>query len=91
MIAGRGASEFIWAMGRELDHAAVHVPLPGYTDYLKAFPGRGFSLAGEQLPAIEQVDAALDTAAAIAQAQGAVRFAEQALALRSAALSQTAG
>jgi histidinol-phosphate/aromatic aminotransferase/cobyric acid decarboxylase-like protein len=61
MIAGRGASEFIRAMGRELDHAAVHVPLPGYTDYLKAFPGRGFSVAGEQLPAIEQVDAALDT------------------------------
>jgi histidinol-phosphate/aromatic aminotransferase/cobyric acid decarboxylase-like protein len=60
MVAGRGASEFIWAMGRELEHAAVHVPLPGYTDYLKAFPGRGFSLAGEQLPAIEQVDAALD-------------------------------
>jgi len=60
MVAGRGASEFIWAMGRELEHAAVHVPLPGYTDYLKVFPGRGFSLAGEQLPAIEQVDAALD-------------------------------
>ena len=60
MIAGRGASEFIWAMGRELDHADVHVPLPAYTDYLKAFPGRGFSLAGEQIPSLEQVDAALD-------------------------------
>jgi hypothetical protein len=46
MIAGRGASEFIWAIGREVDHAEVHVPLPAYTDYLKAFPGRGFSLAG---------------------------------------------
>jgi Aminotransferase class I and II len=60
MIAGRGASEFIWAMGRELDPAEVHVPLPAYTDYLKAFPGRGFSLAGEQIPSVEQVDAALD-------------------------------
>lgn len=60
MIAGRGASEFIWAMGRGLDHADVAVPLPAYTDYLKAFPGRGFSMAGEQLPSIEQVNAALD-------------------------------
>jgi histidinol-phosphate/aromatic aminotransferase/cobyric acid decarboxylase-like protein len=60
MIAGRGASEFIWAMGRELDHGSVQVPLPGYTDYLKAFPGRGFSMAGEQLPSVEQVHAALD-------------------------------
>jgi hypothetical protein len=60
MIAGRGASEFIWAMGREVDPAEVHVPLPAYTDYLKAFPGRGFSLAGEQIPSVEQVDAALD-------------------------------
>jgi histidinol-phosphate aminotransferase len=61
MIAGRGASEFIWAMGRELDHADVHVPLPAYTDYLKVFPGRGLSLDGEQLPTVEQVHAALKT------------------------------
>ena len=60
MIAGRGASEFIWAMGRELDHADVHVPLPAYTDYLKAFPGRGFSVDGEQIPTVGQVNAALD-------------------------------
>ena len=59
MIAGRGASEFIWAMGRELDHADVQVPLPAYTDYLKAFPGRGFTVSGEQIPTVEQVDAAL--------------------------------
>jgi histidinol-phosphate/aromatic aminotransferase/cobyric acid decarboxylase-like protein len=59
-VAGRGASEFIWAMGREVDPGDVHVPLPAYTDYLKAFPGRGFSLAGEQFPSVEQVDAALD-------------------------------
>jgi histidinol-phosphate aminotransferase len=59
MIAGRGASEFIWAMGRELDHRTVRVPVPAYTDYLKAFSGRGFSVAGEQIPSIEQIDAAL--------------------------------
>ena len=54
MLAGRGASEFIWA-----DPSTVAVPMPAYTDYLKAFPGRGFSMAGEQLPTVEQVDAAL--------------------------------
>lgn len=61
-ITGRGASEFIWAMGRELNHADVAVPLPAYTDYLKAFPQRGFSVDGEQLPSLEQVDAALSRA-----------------------------
>lgn len=65
MIAGRGASEFIWAMGREVDHSDVQVPLPAYTDYLKAFPGRGFSLSGEQIPTIEQVDAAMDLGALV--------------------------
>jgi histidinol-phosphate aminotransferase len=59
MIAGRGATEFIWAMGRELEHRGVRIPLPAYTDYLKVFPGRGFSVLGEQLPSIEQLDAAL--------------------------------
>jgi histidinol-phosphate aminotransferase len=59
LVAGRGASEFIWSMGREVDHAEVAVPLPGYTDYLKAFPGRGFSVDGEQIPSLEQIDAAL--------------------------------
>jgi histidinol-phosphate/aromatic aminotransferase/cobyric acid decarboxylase-like protein len=61
LLAGRGASEFIWAMGREVDHADAAIPLPGYTDYLKAFPGRGFSMGGEQMPSLEQVDAALET------------------------------
>ncbi len=59
MIAGRGATEFIWAMGRELNHRRVRIPLPAYTDYLKVFPGRGFSVMGEQFPSIEQLDAAL--------------------------------
>src|ERR1700752_1994787 len=28
MISGRGASEFIWAMCRELEHRDVQIPLP---------------------------------------------------------------
>jgi histidinol-phosphate/aromatic aminotransferase/cobyric acid decarboxylase-like protein len=65
MIAGRGASEFIWAMGRELDHASVQVPTPAYTDYLKAFPGRGFNPTGVQIPSLDQIDAALNAAGVV--------------------------
>jgi histidinol-phosphate/aromatic aminotransferase/cobyric acid decarboxylase-like protein len=65
LVAGRGASEFIWAMGREVAHASAVIPLPGYTDYLKAFPGRGFSMNGEQMPSLEQVDAALSAGALV--------------------------
>jgi histidinol-phosphate/aromatic aminotransferase/cobyric acid decarboxylase-like protein len=61
MIAGRGATEFIWSMGREVEHREVRVPLPAYTDYLKVFPGCGFSIGGEQIPSIEQLDAAMAT------------------------------
>jgi histidinol-phosphate/aromatic aminotransferase/cobyric acid decarboxylase-like protein len=63
LVAGRGTTEFIWALSREADHASVAVPLPGYTDYLKAFPGRGF--AGHQIPSIEHVDAALAAASLV--------------------------
>ena len=62
VLAGRGTSEFIWALARHVDHATVAVPLPGYTDYLKAFPGRGFTMAGEQVPSLDQLDAALGRA-----------------------------
>jgi histidinol-phosphate aminotransferase len=62
LIAGRGASEFIWAMGREVDANGVAIPLPAYTDYLKAFPGRGFTVNDEQLPTLELIDAALSAA-----------------------------
>jgi histidinol-phosphate/aromatic aminotransferase/cobyric acid decarboxylase-like protein len=65
MISGRGASEFIWAMGRELDHSAVQVPTPAYTDYLKVFPGRGFNPTGAQIPSLEQIDAAMNAAGAV--------------------------
>ena len=63
LVAGRGTTEFIWALSRELPHAAVAVPLPGYTDYLKAFPGRGF--AGEQVPTVEHIEAALASASLV--------------------------
>jgi histidinol-phosphate aminotransferase len=43
LVAGRGTTEFIWALGRRVPHSTVAVPLPAYTDYLKAFPGRGFA------------------------------------------------
>jgi histidinol-phosphate aminotransferase len=65
LVAGRGASEFIWAMGREVDHATAAIPMPAYTDYLKAFPGRGFSRNREQMPSLEQVDAALTAGALV--------------------------
>ena len=39
------------------------MPLPGYTDYLKAFPGRGF--AGDQVPSVDHVEAALAAATSL--------------------------
>ena len=63
LVAGRGTTEFIWALSRQVAHASVAVPLPAYTDYLKAFPGRGF--AGPQVPTIEHVDAALSAASLV--------------------------
>lgn len=65
MIAGRGASEFIWAMGRELTLSSVQVPLPAYTDYLEAFPGRGFNPAGQRTPTLDQIDAAMNAAGVV--------------------------
>lgn len=63
LIAGRGTTEFIWALSRQVPHERVAVPLPAYTDYLKAFPGRGFE--GEQIPSIEQIGAALASASLV--------------------------
>ncbi len=64
-VAGRGTSEFIWAIGRNVDQSRVAIPVPSYTDYLKAFPGRAFSLRGEQIPSLEQLDAALEVASIV--------------------------
>jgi histidinol-phosphate/aromatic aminotransferase/cobyric acid decarboxylase-like protein len=63
LVAGRGTTEFIWAFSRQVPQHRVAVPLPGYTDYLKAFPGRG--LAGRQVPTIEHIDAALSAASLV--------------------------
>ena len=60
LVAGRGTTEFIWALSRNVRHDRVAVPLPAYTDYLKAFPGRGFP--GDHVHTIEQIDAALSDA-----------------------------
>jgi histidinol-phosphate aminotransferase len=60
LVAGRGTTEFIWALSRNVRHDRVGVPLPAYTDYLKAFPGRG--VAGDHVPTIAQIDAALSDA-----------------------------
>jgi len=60
LVVGRGTTEFIWALGRRVSHRDVAVPLPAYTDYLKAFPGRGF--AGSRpapVPTLGLVDEAL--------------------------------
>ena len=60
LVAGRGTTEFIWALSRNVRHDRVAVPLPAYTDYLKAFPGCG--LPGEHVHTIAQIDAALSDA-----------------------------
>lgn len=60
--ASRAASEIIWAIGRSVDHGAVAVPLPAYTDYLRAFPGRGFGSATGLGHDLGQLDAALTAA-----------------------------
>ena len=63
LMAGRGPAEFLWDLGRLVPHHSVAVPLPAWGEVLEVFPGRGFSrYPGEQLPSIEQVDAALDAA-----------------------------
>lgn len=62
LLTSRAASEIIWAMGRTLDPRSVAVPLPAYTDYLRAFPDRGFGSATGRGHSIGQLDAALAAA-----------------------------
>ena len=63
LVAGRGTSEFLRALARQVPHRSVAVPLPASGDVLAAFPGRGFRrYPGEAEPSIEQVDEALDAA-----------------------------
>lgn len=62
LLTSRAASEIIWAMGRTLEPRAVAIPLPAYTDYLRAFPRRGFGPATGRGHSIGQLDAALAVA-----------------------------
>ena len=60
LVAGRGTTEFIWAFGRQVRHETVAVPLPAYTDCLKAFPGRGFAGTDPStIPTLALVDEAM--------------------------------
>jgi histidinol-phosphate/aromatic aminotransferase/cobyric acid decarboxylase-like protein len=59
LVAGSAPSAFLATLPRH----AVALPLPAWGDVLDLFGGRGFSrYPGEQLPSVEQVDAALDAA-----------------------------
>ena len=63
LIAGRGPGAFLRDLGRVVPHHSVAVPRPAWGPALDAFPGRGFTrYPGEQLPSVDQVDAALDRA-----------------------------
>lgn len=63
LVAGAGPAAFLRDLGRLVPHHAVAVPRPAWGAVLGAFPGRGFTrYPGEQVPSIEQVDAALDHA-----------------------------
>ena len=66
LLAGRGPSEFLWALGRTVPHGSVAVPLPARGDVLDVFPSRGFSrFPGEQIPSIEQVEEAMEAASLV--------------------------
>lgn len=63
LVAGRGPAAFIRDLGRVVPHHSVAVPRPAWGAVLDAFPGRGFTrYPAEQLPSVDQVDAALDLA-----------------------------
>ena len=66
LMAGRGPSEFLWSLSRTVPHESVAVPLPAWGEVLDAFPRRGFSrFPGEQVPSVDQIDEALDSAALV--------------------------
>ncbi len=64
LIPGRGTTGFIRALSRALPHGDVAIPFPAYTDFLRAFPGRGgFFASGDRVtPHIGQVAAAMQAA-----------------------------
>lgn len=59
LLTSRTVSEASWAMGRTLGPRAVAISLPVYTDYLRAFPGRGFGSTSGCGHSVQQLDAAL--------------------------------
>ena len=63
LIGGAGPAAFLRDLGRLVVRHGVAVPRPAWGAVLEVFPGRGFTrYAGEQIPSVEQVDDALDTA-----------------------------
>ena len=63
LVAGTGPAAFLRDLGRLGPQHSVAVPRPAWGAVLDAFPRRGFSrYPGEQLPSVDQVDAALDAA-----------------------------
>lgn len=63
LIAGRGPAASLRELGRLVPHRSVAVPVPAWGEVLDVFPSRGFAgYPGEQLPSVDQVDAALDAA-----------------------------
>lgn len=54
VLAGRGTTEFIWSFSRIIDHERVMVPLPAYSDFIRAFPGRTRS-AGSNVLSIDDL------------------------------------
>lgn len=64
LLPARGTTGFIRALSRALPHADVALPLPAYTDFIRAFPGRGsfFTEAGVRVtPHLAQIAAAMAT------------------------------
>jgi histidinol-phosphate/aromatic aminotransferase/cobyric acid decarboxylase-like protein len=64
LIAGRGTTEFIWSLSRVVPHCDVAIPLPSYTDFLRAFPGRGLFFSSTKdrvIPNIGQIVSAIST------------------------------
>lgn len=63
LVAGAGPAAFLRDLGHLVRHGSVAVPRPAWGAVLDAFPGRGFTrYTGEQLPSVDQIDAALDAA-----------------------------
>jgi histidinol-phosphate/aromatic aminotransferase/cobyric acid decarboxylase-like protein len=63
--AGQGTSEFIWHLSRTLQEGAVGLPLPAYTEYLRAFPNARRYGSGASSHPIEILDNAMSVNRAV--------------------------